>query len=404
MRPVASAKPLQHRRHADERRQRAGNRGLGPHGRRAFLESCHGAGSAISAPRRQTGRSPISHEDMPAATPVHCRADHSPDRGPTMHGHAPIEGFHPEGDAALGVRSTYSDAHGGARIHTGRRVHRRRPTAATPSRSCSTAGPEHRRDAALRPLDEPVRDDLRAAADAPEADYRVRIFTPVAELPFAGHPTLGTCHAWLTRGGGPPSSSETIVQECAAGLVAVRRRDRTAWRSPPRRCCGPGRSRRRCSSTWLRGVRHRRERRSSTPRGPTTAALDRAPARRLRCRAGSPAGFVDLDIGVAGPHPPGSPEAFEVRAFFPKDGVLSRIRLRGASTPRSPSGSCAAAAPRRPTWRDRARSGSSGPSAHHDGRHGFGLGGRRHHRRRHRHRRALTEPRPPRARSDSGAS
>src|SRR2546423_2290825 len=48
------------------------------------------------------------------------------------------------------------------------------------------------------------------------ADYRVRIFTPVAELPFAGHPTLGTCHAWLEAGGAPRSDAE-IVQECAAG-------------------------------------------------------------------------------------------------------------------------------------------------------------------------------------------
>src|SRR5918995_4941385 len=55
----------------------------------------------------------------------------------------------------------------------------------------------------------------------PEADYRVRIFTPVLELPFAGHPTLGTCHAWL-QGGGEPAGEE-IVQECEAGLVRIRR-------------------------------------------------------------------------------------------------------------------------------------------------------------------------------------
>jgi len=53
------------------------------------------------------------------------------------------------------------------------------------------------------------------------ADYRVRIFTPVEELPFAGHPTLGTCHAWL-RSGGTPADEERIVQECAAGLVPLR--------------------------------------------------------------------------------------------------------------------------------------------------------------------------------------
>src|SRR5205085_1930874 len=52
------------------------------------------------------------------------------------------------------------------------------------------------------------------------ADYRVRIFTPVAELPFAGHPTLGTCHAWLAAGGAPREPG-VVVQECGAGLVRI---------------------------------------------------------------------------------------------------------------------------------------------------------------------------------------
>jgi PhzF family phenazine biosynthesis protein len=54
------------------------------------------------------------------------------------------------------------------------------------------------------------------------ADYRLRIFTPGGELPFAGHPTLGTCHAWL-EAGGQPRSKDFIVQECAKGLVNIRR-------------------------------------------------------------------------------------------------------------------------------------------------------------------------------------
>ncbi|MER0484630.1 PhzF family phenazine biosynthesis isomerase [Streptomyces sp. Edi2] len=68
----------------------------------------------------------------------------------------------------------------------------------------------------------------------PEADYRLRIFTPGGELPFAGHPTLGSARAWLD-GGGTPQHAEYLVQECAAGLVTVRRgedwlcsRERTA--------------------------------------------------------------------------------------------------------------------------------------------------------------------------------
>src|SRR5437764_11011964 len=65
----------------------------------------------------------------------------------------------------------------------------------------------------------------------PGADYRVRIFTPVAELPFAGHPTLGTCHAWLEAAG---SEAGRVVQECGAGLVPVRRTaDGLAFAAPP---------------------------------------------------------------------------------------------------------------------------------------------------------------------------
>src|SRR5262252_7242017 len=56
----------------------------------------------------------------------------------------------------------------------------------------------------------------------PEADYRVRIFTPQRELPFAGHPTLGSCHAWL-GGGGRPRHEDEVVQECGVGLVRIRR-------------------------------------------------------------------------------------------------------------------------------------------------------------------------------------
>jgi PhzF family phenazine biosynthesis protein len=69
------------------------------------------------------------------------------------------------------------------------------------------------------------------APTSPEADYRVRIFTPATELPFAGHPTLGTCHAWLAANGRP--RGDVIVQECALGLVRVRRSEgRLAFAAP----------------------------------------------------------------------------------------------------------------------------------------------------------------------------
>ncbi len=73
----------------------------------------------------------------------------------------------------------------------------------------------------------------------PAADYRVRIWTTGGELPFAGHPTLGSAHAWL-EAGGRPASEGVVVQECGAGLVEVRRRgDRLAFAAPPLVRSGP---------------------------------------------------------------------------------------------------------------------------------------------------------------------
>ena len=71
------------------------------------------------------------------------------------------------------------------------------------------------------------------------ADYRVRIFTPGGELPFAGHPTLGTCHAWL-EAGGKPRAAKFIVQECKQGLVKIRRDGkRLAFAAPPSKRTSP---------------------------------------------------------------------------------------------------------------------------------------------------------------------
>jgi len=75
------------------------------------------------------------------------------------------------------------------------------------------------------------------APTSPEADYRLRIFTPETELPFAGHPTLGTCHVWLATGGMPKGAP--IVQECGLGLVRIRSEDgRLAFAAPPLRRSG----------------------------------------------------------------------------------------------------------------------------------------------------------------------
>ena len=71
----------------------------------------------------------------------------------------------------------------------------------------------------------------------PSADYRVRIFTPQRELPFAGHPTLGSCHVWLALGGTP--KDDEVIQECGAGLVRIKRDGaRLAFAAPPLRRTG----------------------------------------------------------------------------------------------------------------------------------------------------------------------
>ncbi len=162
----------------------------------------------------------------------------------------------------------------------------------------------------------------------PGADYRVRIFTPVAELPFAGHPTLGTCHAWLEHGGAP-AAGDAIVQECAAGLVHIRRSpDGLAFAAPPLIRSGP------VDPDELAHVAATINLDADAivaaewaDNGPGWIAilLDSAAA----VLAVTP-GLVDHEVGLVGPHPPGSPEAFELRAFFPKDGATTEDPVTGS--------------------------------------------------------------------------
>ena len=162
----------------------------------------------------------------------------------------------------------------------------------------------------------------------PAADYRVRIFTPVAELPFAGHPTLGTCHAWLAAGGRARNKGE-IVQDCAAGLVRVRRTpDGLAFAAPPLLRSGPveealvGRI-----ATVLGIDRGAVVDAEWVDNGPGwVAVLLRSADDVLALRPG----FVDFDLGVVGPYPAGSEHAFEVRAFFPKDGTTVEDPVTGS--------------------------------------------------------------------------
>ena len=160
------------------------------------------------------------------------------------------------------------------------------------------------------------------------ADYLVRIFTPVAELPFAGHPTLGTCHAWL-EAGGAPASADLIMQECAAGLISIRRTGNgLAFAAPPLLRSGPVEEALLVHIASVLGIaRGEIVDAEWADNGPGWVAvlLESADA-VLALRPG----FVDLDVGVAGPYPPGSPEAFEVRAFFPKDGATVEDPVTGS--------------------------------------------------------------------------
>ena len=159
------------------------------------------------------------------------------------------------------------------------------------------------------------------------ADYRVRIFTPVAELPFAGHPTLGTCHAWLAMQGGEPR--DEVVQECAAGLVRIRQGDAgLSFAAPPLLRDGPVDEALVQRIATLLGIdRDEILDAQWADNGPGWVAvlLEDAGA-VLAVRPGS----ANLDLGIVGAHPAGSPEAFEVRAFFPKDGALVEDPVTGS--------------------------------------------------------------------------
>ena len=160
------------------------------------------------------------------------------------------------------------------------------------------------------------------------ADYRVRIFTPVTELPFAGHPTLGTCHAWL-EAGGTPQQPGVIVQECKAGLIAVRRQnERLAFAAPPLIRSGPADDATIEHVATLLGLDPAEiEAAEWVDNGPGWVAVLLPDVERvLEVRPGS----IDMDVGVVARHPPGGPHAIEVRAFFPKDGLAVEDPVTGS--------------------------------------------------------------------------
>jgi len=156
----------------------------------------------------------------------------------------------------------------------------------------------------------------------PTADYRVRIFAPGNELPFAGHPTLGSAHAWL-EAGGTPKNAEAVVQECRAGLVRIRRDgERLAFAAPPTVRTGP------LDPALLSHVTGRLRLDPAQVVDPQW--VDNGPG-WVAVLVGSAAEVLAIEpdfvrmgalmVGAVGPCEPGAETRFEVRAFAPAIGV-----------------------------------------------------------------------------------
>jgi len=151
----------------------------------------------------------------------------------------------------------------------------------------------------------------------PAADYRVRIFYPAGELPFAGHPTLGTAHAWLAAGGVPREMGR-VVQECGIGLVEVRADGgQLAFRAPPLIRSGPLDAKDLAETLRLTGADagdvvaavH-------AANGPGWKLLHLASAEAVLAAEPVPRAPVGTDVALLGPCAPGGAAQFEVRAFF----------------------------------------------------------------------------------------
>src|SRR5687768_13522364 len=152
----------------------------------------------------------------------------------------------------------------------------------------------------------------------PDADYRLRIFTPRAELPFAGHPTLGSAHAWLENGGGPHNEGQ-LVQECGAGLVSIRQHGPDlAFAAPPLRRSGPVEQAVLDQALSGLGIGPEQVLGSNwVDNGPGWLGIRMASAQEVLALKPDFAAMGDLLVGVIGPFGGDGPADFEVRAFAP---------------------------------------------------------------------------------------
>lgn len=166
-------------------------------------------------------------------------------------------------------------------------------------------------------------------ASDPTADYAVRIFCPGRELPFAGHPTLGTCHAWLESGGKP--KSDVIVQECGVGLVRIRRGAgaHLSFAAPPLRRSGPLADSE--LDVLVRGLGLTGEQvvdHQWCDNGPGWQAILVDSVDTLRAITPDGNLLAGLDVGVVAPSSHGAD--FEVRAFFPGNNGLTEDPVTGS--------------------------------------------------------------------------
>jgi len=171
------------------------------------------------------------------------------------------------------------------------------------------------------------------------ADYRVRIFCPGRELPFAGHPTLGTCHAWL-RAGGQPRTPGRIVQECGVGLVTLRQDgERLAFAAPPQIRSGPLAEE--DVALIARGLGVARAdilHHAWCDNGPHWRGVMLRSAEQVLALQPNATVLAGLDVGVVGPRGKvgvvGASDAegiaFEVRAFFPGNNGLAEDPVTGS--------------------------------------------------------------------------